>query len=102
MTGKIPRKNKDKNVYLLYRGKAENFAEAMTACLKEKNYDASALNGVHAIISIIDALLVFRGGVISASENHEDSVRLLKDILNEEDTAQYSKHAIFVLKMKTL
>jgi len=69
--------------------------------LEEKNYDAAALNGVHAVISAIDAVLVFKGGVVSASLNHEDAVKLLAEIVNEEDTVNQSRHAFAVLKMKT-
>jgi hypothetical protein len=61
----------------------------MDLCLKEEKYDSAALNGIHAVISSIDALLVFKGGVVSSSMRHEDAVKLLKEIWNRKDIGEY-------------
>ena len=102
MTGKIPRKTRDKSTYSLYFKKANQYYEVMDLCLKEEKYDSAALSGIHAVISSIDALLVFKGGVVSSSMRHEDAVKLLKEIWNRKDTAEYSEHALKVIKMKTI
>jgi len=100
MVSKIPRKARDKSSYVNYLKKAEQFAEAMKNSFKDRNYDAAALNGIHAIISSIDAVLVFRCGVVSASQNHEDAVGLLIELIPEGKTQ--AKHALEVIKKKTV
>ena len=100
MVGKRPRKERDKSSYVNYLAKAEQFYEVMKRCYEEKNYDAAALNGIHAIISGIDAVLVFRHGVVSASQNHEDAVGLLIELIP--DGAAQAKHALAVIKKKTV
>ena len=59
MVGKRPRKGRDKSSYINYFKKAQQFSEVMKRSYHEHNYDAAALNGIHAIISGIDAVLVF-------------------------------------------
>ena len=102
MTGKIPRKTRDKSTYSLYFKKAKQYYEVMGLCIKEEKYDSAALNGIHAVISSIDALLVFKGGVVSSSMRHEDAVKILKEIWIRKDTGEYSVHALKVLKMKSI
>lgn len=102
MTGKLPRKPRDRITYINYTAKAEQFLKAMRECLKESNYDSAALNGVHAVISSIDALLVFKSGVVSASVNHEDAVQLLIELVEGDDTVKQAKHAYSVIRMKTI
>ena len=100
MVGKRPRKKRDKSAYVNYSKKAWQFSEVMKRCYDEHNYDAAALNGIHAIISGIDAVLVFRHGVVSSSQNHEDAVGLLIELIPE--GSKLAKHALAVIKKKTL
>lgn len=101
MVGKIPRKTRDKSSFRNYLKKAEQFVNTMNDCMIKKQYDSAALNGIHAIISSIDALLVFRAGVVSSSQNHEDAVKLLLEIVIDTETKSYTKHALAVIKLKT-
>ena len=100
MAGKRPQKKRDKSAYLNYYKKARQFSKVMKWCCDEHNYDAAALNGIHAIISGIDAVLVFRHGVVSSSQNHEDAVGLLVELIPE--GAIQTKHALAVIRKKTL
>ncbi|HBU70444.1 MAG TPA: hypothetical protein DEE98_08720 [Elusimicrobia bacterium] len=100
MVGRRPRKGRDKSSYINYLKKARQFSEVMTQCYHEHNYDAAALNGIHAIISGIDAVLIFRHGVVSSSQNHEDAVGLLIELIPD-GTAQ-AKHALAVIRKKSL
>ena len=72
----------------------------MKQCYREHNYDAAALNGIHAIISGIDAVLVFRHGVVSSSQNHEDAVGLMIELIPDGTTQ--AKHALAVIRKKSL
>ena len=100
MTGMIPRKSRERNTYVNYLKKAEKFYENMEGCVKEGNYDAAALAGIHSAISLIDALLIYKEGVVCASMNHEDSVKLLVELIKEPEVGEASKHAVEVLKLK--
>src|SRR3989338_1665236 len=66
-----------KNNYKSYQEKSDQFFNVMNTCLSDREWDAVLLNGVHAAISINDALCVFRLGLRSTSKMHQDSVRLL-------------------------
>lgn len=101
MVGKIPRKSRDKSSYANYLKKAAEFLETMKDSFLHKNYDSVALNGIHTIISAIDSILVFRCGVVSASQNHEDAIKLLIELISDEETKSQAKHALAVIKQKT-
>ena len=100
MTGKIPRKSRDKSSYANYLKKAREFIRTMEDCIDKEYYDSASLNGIHAIISSIDALLIFHAGVVSASQNHEDAVRLLIEIIPGAETNKQAKHALSVIRQK--
>ncbi|OGS19443.1 MAG: hypothetical protein A3J83_05460 [Elusimicrobia bacterium RIFOXYA2_FULL_40_6] len=99
MVSKLPRKARDKSLYANYLKKALQFEKAMNECFTNKDYDASALNGIHSIISGIDAVLVFNHGIISASYNHEDAIGLLIELIP--DSKPSAKHALAVIREKT-
>ena len=101
MVGKIPRKIRDKSSFANYLKKAEQFLRTMKDSIEYESYDSAALNGIHAVISAIDAMLVFRYGIVSASQNHEDAIRLLIELIPETETKIKSKHALAVIKQKT-
>ena len=102
MIGKIPRKDRERSSYINYLKKAEEFIETMDDCIIKENYDSAALNGIHAVISLIDALLIFNQGVVSASQNHEDAIRLLVELIKTPDIKEKAKHALAVIRQKTV
>lgn len=68
----------------------------MEFCFQDGEWDAVLLNGLHACISITDAVLVFQSGIRSISSNHQDAVRLLnqsleKDVEINKQTARLSQ-----------
>jgi len=101
VTGRIPRKERNRTTYTVYIKKAEQFFSAMESSLVKKQFDSTALEGIHCIISTIDALLIYRGSIVSASAKHEDAVKLLTEIWDLEDVNEAAKHAFRVLKLKT-
>ncbi len=79
MTRKIITKNVSRENYRSYRGKALQFYGVMNICLQDREWDAVLLNGVHASISMCDALTVFHAGKHSKSAHHRDAALLLAE-----------------------
>ena len=82
---KIPVAATDKSQYANFWTKAVDFREAMRQSMASENWNAAALNAVHAAISANDALLVFLHGVRSSSPKHDDAVKLLKSLVKHTD-----------------
>lgn len=85
-----------KHLYANYLKKAQQFHAVMEFCFQDGEWDAVLLNGLHACISITDAVLVFQSGIRSISSNHQDAVRLLnqsleKDLEINKQTTRLSK-----------
>ncbi len=74
---KIKTRRTAQSEYRIYRKKAKEFYETMYHAEKAENWNAVGLNGVHTVISIIDALLVKHSGIRSAEESHMKVVDLL-------------------------
>ncbi|VAW15600.1 hypothetical protein MNBD_BACTEROID05-35, partial [hydrothermal vent metagenome] len=54
--------------YVIYLKKAKEFYQTMYQAEKTENYNAVGLNGVHTVISLIDAILVKYSGMRSSEE----------------------------------
>jgi len=67
-----------------YLKKAKQFFHVMQFCTLDEEWDAAILNGVHAAISITDAILVQRAGIHSISQRHEDAAILLQQHFRKE------------------
>lgn len=86
----------DKTDYIIYLKKAKEFYQTMYHAEKAENWNAVGLNGVHATISLIDAILVKYSGIRSSEEEHMTVVDLLtasignkiKDIPQKSQTAK--------------
>lgn len=74
---KIKTTSVSKENYSNYLGKAKQFYSTMMMSLADREWDTVLLLGVHAAISITDALLVFHVGKRSISKAHQDAVSLL-------------------------
>jgi len=61
----------------VYLKKAKEFYQTMYQAEKAQNWNAAGLNGVHCIISLIDAILVKHAGMRSADSDHMAVVDLL-------------------------
>ncbi len=66
-----------KTHYRDYLEKAKQFYGTMMTCLQDREWDAILLLGVHAAISVTDALIVFHSEKRSTSKSHQDAVTLL-------------------------
>ncbi len=82
--------------YPIYLKKAKEFYATMYQAEKSENWNAVGLNGVHCVISLIDATLVKYSGLRSSDEDHSKVVDLLtssvanriKDVSQKAQTAK--------------
>ena len=75
----------DREHFVNYQRKAEEFYKAMLYAEKAEYWNAVGLNAVHCAISIADAMLVKFSGMRSASDDHMLAVDLMKQNLNLPD-----------------
>ena len=61
----------------LYLKKAKEFYQTMYQAEKAENWNAAGLNGVHCVISLIDAILVRHSGMRSIDKDHMAAADLL-------------------------
>ena len=80
--------------YTIYLKKANEFYQTMYQAEKVENWNAAGLNGVHAIISLIDALLVKYKGIRSAEEDHNMVIKLFNSSIGNIITDVKSKGSI--------
>jgi HEPN domain-containing protein len=84
-----------------YLGKADEFLEAAHRALADGLWDAAGLGAVHAAISAADAVMVFRGGIRSAEQDHRVARDLLEEIVGPE-AKPVLRHLSAVLAKKNL
>ncbi len=89
---------------MVFLKKAKEFYRTMYQAEKSENWNAVGLNGVHCVISLIDALLVKHSGVRSSEENHMAVINLLTSSIagKIKDAAQKSQTAKRVIAKKNL
>jgi hypothetical protein len=118
---KIKTKAIRRSEYKTYLKKATEFYDTMLQAKKREKWNAVGLNAVHCAISSSDAMLVFYGGIRSASDDHlavidllSTSIKLpdvkskcetLRKILVKKSTIEYEdrdftqKEALEILKL---
>ena|SRR3990167_514490 len=65
--------------------KAEEFFGVMNVCVEDGEWNSVVLMGVHACISMCDAICVYKKGERSKSSNHHDAIHLLEQALPAHD-----------------
>lgn len=90
--------------YIIYFKKAKEFYQTMYQAENAGNWNAVGLNGVHCIISLIDAILIKYVGIRSAEENHMAVISLLTSSIGEriKDVVQKSQTARRIIAKKNL
>ena len=90
--------------YQVYLRKAKEFYQTMYSAEKVENWNAVGLNGVHCVISLIDALLVRHSGIRSIDEDHMAVIDLLTSATASKlkDVREKSKLARRVIAKKNL
>ena len=74
--------------YVDFREKGLQFFAVMRLCFQDREWDAAFLNGVHAAISLADAVTVYRIGKRSTSQSHSDVAALLRQAVQDADGAK--------------
>ena len=100
MVSKIPRKLRNKGSFGVYVKKADEYLKSMKDCKAKQMYDSAALSAIHSVISTIDAMLIYKGGIVSASIRHEDAITLLKELWDGKDVSENAAHALKVIVLK--
>lgn len=91
-----------KSDFEIYLKKAKEFYQTIYQAEKAENWNAVGLNGVHCVISLIDAILVKYLGICSAEKDHMAVVDLLATSLNMDNISQKSQTARRVIAKKNL
>lgn len=100
MATKVNTTTVPKSEYKSFQEKANQFFNVMNMCLNDHEWDAVLLNGLHAAMSINDALCVFRLGLRSISKMHQDAVRLLIQAVSTEDGKKNAHRLAEILNLK--
>lgn len=100
----IKKKSVNKTDYIIYLKKAREFYQIMYKAEKEESWNAVGLNGVHCVISLIDAILVKYSGVRSSEVEHMKAIDLLNSSVasNIKDVTQKSQTARRIIAKKNL
>lgn len=88
-----------KSEYPVFLKKGQEFYQTMFQAEKAENWNAVGLNGVHSVISLIDAILVKYSGIRSIGPDHMAAVELLTSAVtvhlkDREPKAQLAKRVI--------
>ena len=102
MTRQIRRKARERNTYINYLKKGNEYLAAAEESMKQKIYDAAALSCIHSVISLMDSIIIYYAGQVSASERHEDSIILLRELVKKDGINECTRHASEVLRQKNI
>ena len=94
----------NKSDYVIYLKKAKEFYQTMYQAEKSENWNAVGLNGVHCVISLIDAILVRHAGMRSTADDHMVVIDMLTStIANKiQDVSQKAQTARRIIAKKNL
>ena len=95
-------KSVDREKALNYKNIAEQFYETMQEALFNRRWNAVGLNGVHACISLTDAILANYKGIRSTDSNHVMSADLLGQVFQNEEGKKYKRRLEEILRAKNL
>ncbi len=100
-SGKLPAKKLSRDQYQGYWLKAGEFAAAMDENLARGNWNAAVMSAIHAAILANDALLIRFHGVKSASDKHDDAIRLLTTLFKNEQARKNSRNLSRLINEKS-
>lgn len=102
MTVKFKTRDVPKAQYSNYLQRAEECLASSRLACERSEWNASAINSIHAVISLADAMSVYFLGKRSSSEDHGDSARLFKSVKADDATAENANRISRVLRMKNM
>lgn len=86
MTREAKKITVDKAQALKYKAIADNFYVGAISEKNLKRWNAAGLLIVHAAIAYADAITIKYGGVKNKSENHQDVVKLLENLMHDNES----------------
>ncbi len=102
MTSKLKTRDVPKSQYSNYLKRAQECLTAAQLVYEREEWNSSAINSIHAVISLADAMCVYFLGKRHSGENHNDAAGLFKSIKDDEDTNANANRIIRVLRMKNM
>ena len=84
-----PARKVNKEDFINYLKKAKEFYQTMYQAESVQNWDAVGLNGVHCVISLMDAILVKNKGLRSAIEDVAQKSQLAGRIIAKKNLVAY-------------
>ena len=102
MTPKFKTRDVPKSQYSNYLKRADECLTAAQLAYEREEWNSSAINSIHAVISLADAMCVYFLGKRHSGENHNDAAGLFKSIKDDEDTSANTNRIVRVLRMKNM
>lgn len=85
-----------------YLKRAEECLNASRTACEREDWNSSAINSIHAVISLADAMCVYFLGKRHSGENHNEAAKLFKSVKDDDDTATNTNRISRVLGMKNM
>lgn len=102
MSPKFKTRDVPKAQYSNYLKRAEECLIAAQLASEREEWNSSAINSIHAVISLADAMCVYFLGKRHSGEDHNDVSNLFKSIKQDDDTATNANRISRVLRMKNM
>ena len=102
MAPKFKARDVPKAQYSNYLKRAGECLTAAQLAYEREEWNSSAINSIHAVISLADTMCVYFLGKRHSGENHNDAAGLFKSIKDDEDTSANANRIIRVLRMKNM
>ena len=85
-----------------YKNIAQQFYDTMQDSLINRRFNSVGLNGIHACISLTDAILAKYKGIRSTDSNHIMSADLLGQVFQNEEGKKYKRRLEEILRLKNV
>ena len=102
MTPKFKTRDVPKAQYSNFLKRAEECLSAARLACEREEWNSSAINSIHAVISFADSMCVYFLGKRHSGEDHGDAAMLFKSVKGDEDTATNANRISRVLRMKNM
>ena len=103
MTAKFTTRDVQKSLYVNFLKRAEECLHAAQSSFSTQEWNASAINAIHACIAACDAMCVYFLGKRHAGEDHEEAANLFMTVKSgNEDIKTNSNRLLRILRMKNM
>ena len=102
MSPKFKTQDVPKAHYSNYLKKSEECLIAAQLAYERQEWNATAINSIHTVISLANAMCVCLLGKRPSGEDHTEAAGLFKSIKGDDDTATNANRISRVLRMKNM